>query len=256
MNRMKAFLPNDKILPWFIALVGMLFVGVLLPINIVPADDAAGRYIPMARAFAEGNWNYAFHPHSGVLFSSLSGLIHLLPGIGAFRACQLAALLLWGASLVPLYHIALHIWHERSVAVICAILYLLCSHLQRFVYDGIRDNGRSLGFFLVILGILIAFENKDSWRSAVISASGAAILMMIRVDCVVFGVAGIGFFVILDIKNHGWHCWRSWTALCLCVMLIAPQLYLNYIWSGYPVPNSRYAILCHKMGLPPLGGQK
>lgn len=255
MNHIKLGLLND-ILPWLIAVGGMFFICLLLPVNFIPANDTIARYIPMARAFAEGNWDYAFHPHSGILFSLISGVLNMLPGVGAFRACQLAAVMLWGLAAVPLYYITLYVWHKRDTAVVCSVLYLLCSHLHRYVYDGIRDNGRSLGFFLLVLGILICFEKKDSWRSSVITAAGSAILTMIRVDCVVFGCAGLIFLFIMDAKNHGWRCQRGGVALVLWLLLISPQLYLNYRWSGYPVPNSRYAILCKKIGLPPLGEPK
>lgn len=256
MKRIKESLLNDNILPWIIAIGGMFFMGLLLPLNIVPATDTVTRYIPMARAFAEGDWDYAFHPHSGVLFPSLCGILNMIPGISAFRACQLAALLLWGLAVVPLYYIALHIWHKQQIAIVCSVLYLLCSHLHRYVYDGIRDNGRSLGFFLLVLGILICFEKKDSWHSSVITAIGSTILIMIRVDCVIFGCVGLLYFFVTDIKNHGWRCQRGCTALFLCLLFISPQLYMNYRWSGYPVPNSRYTILCKKLGLPPMGGPK
>lgn len=57
---------------WFVALLlplcGLLILGTLLWLNPIPADDTATRYAPMAQAFAEGDWLYAFHPHSGVFF--------------------------------------------------------------------------------------------------------------------------------------------------------------------------------------------
>ncbi len=258
MNMMncKAVWQSDKTIPWCIAFAGMVLLGVLLHLNIIPATDTAGRYIPMARAFAEGNWEYAFHPHSGVFFAALSGSLNFLLPIDAFRACQLAALLLWGMAAVPLYHIALRIWHKRETAVICSVLYLLCSHLQRYVYDGLRDNGRSLGFFLAVLGILMLQENEIYWKPVMAAALGCAVLITIRIDCVLFGILGILVFTVMDVIKHKWRCYRSSAAALLCLVLVAPQLYLNYCYSGYPVPNARYAGLCKKLGLPPLGRGK
>ena len=253
MKSIKTVLQNDKLLPWCIAAAGMLILGVLLPLNAIPATDTAGRYIPMARAFAEGNWAYAFHPHSGVLFAVLSGVIALLPGVDAFRGCQLAALLLWSLAAVPLYHIALIVSLKRETAIWCTVLYLLCSPLQRYVYDGLRDNGRSLGFFLLVWGILQFMETRDRYLPVFWGAVGCAILIMIRMDCVVFGIAGMAVLAVLDIKMHKWRCFRSAAGAAFCLLLILPQLYLNYLWSGYWVPNARYAILCEKAGIPPLG---
>ena len=78
----------------FLPLCGLLVLGTLLWLNPIPADDTATRYAPMAQAFAEGDWFYAFHPHSGVFFPALSGGIAWLTGVDGFRACQVAALLL------------------------------------------------------------------------------------------------------------------------------------------------------------------
>jgi len=153
-----------------------------MQMNFVPANDAASRYAPMARAFSEENWAYAFHPHSGVLFSSVSGSLAYLLHLDGFRACQAAALLLWGLAAVPLYFIAMHIWQNRKTAAICEILYLLCSHLQRYVYDGIRDNGKSLGIFLLVYGILLIRDNKTPWKTIIITSLGSVILMLLRID--------------------------------------------------------------------------
>ena len=144
---------------WFVALLlplcGLLALGALLWLNPVPADDTATRYAPMAQAFAAGDWFYAFHPHSGVFFPALSGGIAWLTGLDGFRACQVAALLLWATAAIPLYGIVLKLWGDRRIALLAELLYLAASHLQRYVYDGLRDNGRSLGLFLLVLGLLM-----------------------------------------------------------------------------------------------------
>ncbi len=235
-----------NLMPYILAILAMLVMLPALWVNTVPADDATGRYAPMARAFAEGNWTYAFHPHSGIVFSTLSGSIAWITGLDGFRSCQLAALLTWALAVIPLYFIALRMWNNRETAWICGVLYLLCSHLQRYVYDGIRDNGRSLGFFLLVLGLLIFYEERNSWKAVILTSLGAALLAMLRVDCVVFAVLGFGCFGIWDMISHRWRCGRSLVLGSLILLLIAPQLYLNYRWSGYPVPNSRYALLLEK----------
>lgn len=77
----------------------------LCTLNIIPANDTCTRYAPMAQAFAEGNFKFAFHPMYGTLFQALSGSICYLFSLNGFRACQLAALLLWWISIIPIYKI-------------------------------------------------------------------------------------------------------------------------------------------------------
>ena len=170
-----------------------------------------------------------------------------------FRACQYAALLLWLLAAPPLYAIVFRLWHDRAVALTAMTLYLLCSHLQRFVYQGVRDNGRSLGFFLLVLGLLMFFEDRKSRKAAAATAAGAAITAMLRVDGCLFAVLGLATFCCFDLRVNGRNCRRSLYCVLLFLLLMSPQLYLNYRWSGYPVPNSRYALLLEKIGIPPVG---
>ncbi|MBO4304445.1 MAG: hypothetical protein J6A21_07665 [Lentisphaeria bacterium] len=242
----------------FLLLTGMcvcaaLVMGGLLWMEIMPCNDAMARYAPMARAFAEGDFLYAFHPHTGVLFSTLSGVIAFCTGLEGFRACQYAALVLWVLSAFPLYAVAVRIWKDRAVALTTVFLYFLCSHMQRFVYLGVRDNGRSLGFFLLVLGLLTFYEDRKSWRSVFAVAGGGAILTMLRADGFFFAVAGLAVLLVLDVTANGMKWVRS--ALCgvLFLLLLLPQLYLNVRWNGYMVPSSRHALLLEKMGVPPIG---
>lgn len=243
---------GSKIFPFLIASCGAGLLLFLLYFNQLPANDTVTRYAPMARAFAQGDWIYAYHPHSGILFSTLSGIFAWL-GMDGYRACQFAALLLWSSSAMVFYCLALRLWHKRSIALIAEMLYLLCSHLHRMVYDGIRDNGRSLGGFLLVWGILWFYEERHRWKPVLCTAAGAAILGMLRVDGGLFAGIGICCFLIFDILNHGWKTGRSVAVVVLFFVLITPQLYLNYCWSGYPVLNSRYALILEKLGVPPLG---
>lgn len=111
-------------------LCGLLILGTLLWLNPIPADDTATRYAPMAQALAEGDWLYAFHPHSGVFFPALSGGIAWLTELDGFRACQVAALLLWATAALPLYGIVLKLWGDRRIALLAELLYLAASHLR------------------------------------------------------------------------------------------------------------------------------
>lgn len=121
---------------WFVALLlplcGLLALGALLWLNPVPADDTATRYAPMAQAFAAGDWFYAFHPHSGVFFPTLSGGIAWLTGVDGFRACQVAGLLLWATAAIPLYGIVLKLRGKPEIALLAPILLTLVDHEKAF----------------------------------------------------------------------------------------------------------------------------
>ena len=77
---------------------------------------------------------------------------------------------------------------------------------------------------------------------------------MLRVDGLLFALLGLGMLLFFDFEVHRRNCIRSIGCILLFAFLMLPQLYLNYRWSGYPVPNSRYALLLEQCGIPPLPG--
>ena len=66
---------KQEIFQPLLMMVSFLCGLVLCMLNIIPANDTYTRYAPMAQAFAEGNFKFAFHPMYGTLFQALSGSI-------------------------------------------------------------------------------------------------------------------------------------------------------------------------------------
>lgn len=90
---------NGKISPWraawplwcFLALVVMMLVPVF--IDDIPLRDVAFRYAPMAEAFRDGDFTYAFHPRTGFLHTFIAGIIAWVLQCSGFLACKLSSLL-------------------------------------------------------------------------------------------------------------------------------------------------------------------
>ncbi len=238
--------------PWFWCAAALLLFAPLLFTAPIPANDAAYRYVPMAEAFAAGNWPYAFHPRFGMLFSFLSGTASLLTGCNGFRGCQIAALLLWAAAIPPLYYLFRKISNEK-MALIGIVLYILCSKLHRYFYEGLRDNGRTFTLALLVLGLLQFYQNRKSVAGIFNISIGCALLCLLRADGPVIAAVLLMCAVFFDLTGNRWRCWRSAAMSGMVIALILPQLYLNYTWSGYPVPYARYAIILENIGIPPLG---
>lgn len=233
-------------IPLMLFLGAMLAGGMLIWFNRIPANDTCTRYAPMAEAFAAGYWEYAFHPMYGVFFPSLSGMIVRFFHLNGFRACQIAALFLWAVSIFPLYELFKKLW-DRKIALISCCLYLLCSKLHRYVYDGLRDNGRTLGLALLALGLIVLLPEKRN-RAWWFIASGGAILTLLRADGLLFALVALFIAFAADLRQNGLRCWRSICATLLFLLLILPQLYLTWKWTGYPVVSARHAELLERYG--------
>ena len=243
MNKQNLLLP---VLLMIVLLINIIFC----LLNIIPANDTCSRYAPMAEAFAQRNWDFAFHPMYGTLFPALSGVICYLFSINGFVACQMAALLLWILSVLPLYGI-FKCTFDRKVAQWGCVLYVFCSHLHRYIHDGLRDNGRTLGLALLCLGIIKIWQNfrKNSLNVTdyVILSLGGAVLTTLRADCFMMACVGLFFAILLDILKNKIKIWRSIVALSIFLFLISPQIYLTWKFTGIPSVSSQHSKVIQKI---------
>ena len=220
-------------------------------LNTMPCDDVAARYAPMAEEFAKGNFRAAFHPRFGIFFPGLAGTIVYLTGLDGFRGCQAAAVLLYLLSAFPLYSLTCRIW-DRRVAWCNVVLYLMCSHLLRLAWEGLRDTGKTTGFILMSYGIVAIAQDHVQKRGYLALASGGAILVMIKGDGALTALLIFLLAFILEVRKCRQKAWRTYAAAVLCLLVISPQLIYNLNLLGYPVPEVRHAQLLKRMGVAPL----
>lgn len=217
----------------------------LIFLNFIPANDTATRYAPMAEAFAAGMFTEAYHPMYGTLFQTVSGCLVFLFSLDGFRACQLTALFFWATALFPIYGSCRIVW-DRQVALMSVVLYFSCSHLQRYVYDGLRDNGRTLGIALIAYGFIVLLNTKR-FSAYLIIALGGWILAALRADGLLFALVALFVLWIVDLHYYKFRFYRSITAIVLFLLLIAPQCYMVWKWTGVPLPSYRHVIEFRKV---------
>lgn len=230
---------------WLLYVFAIAVGACLVRFDVIPANDTCNRYAPMAEAFAIGKFSEAFHPMYGTLFQVISGGIVFLFSIDGYRACQLTALLLWATAVFPVYGICRYIW-DRQTALTASVLYLCCSHLQRYVYDGLRDNGRTLGMLLIAYGFIMLVKTKRL-LSYFLIALGGWILSALRADGFLFALVALFALWIMDIRYHKFRFWRSFAAGLLFLLLLAPQCYMVWKWTGVPMPSSRHAVIFQRI---------
>jgi len=231
----------------YVLFAGAVIYGLtVMQLNFIPADDTALRYAPMANEFAAGNYSNAFHPMYGTIFSVLGGSLCLVTGIDGFRGCQAAAVLLWAVSVFPLYFLFCRIW-EKNTAFAGAVLYLLCSHLQRYFMVGLRDNGRTLGMSLIALGLIAVFQRENRFRYYLAIAAGGVVLAGLRADGFLLALTALAAGGVLEIRLCKWRCWRSICAVLLFFILLIPQFYMTWCWTGIAMPSTRHAEVVKKL---------
>ena len=174
-----------------------------------------------------------------------------MTGLDGFRGCQSAALLLYFAAVFPVYWLACRVWGEK-VAWYNVILYLMCSHLLRLVWEGLRDPGKILGFMLMSYGIIVIAQECAKKRGYLALAAGGAVLTAIKGDGALMALLIFILAFILEIRQYRLKAWRTCAAVFLCLLAISPQLIYNVYLLGYPVPEVRHAQLLKHMGIMPL----
>lgn len=250
---MKAEISNflQKHFLWLLYLIVLVAGACLVRFDIIPANDTCGRYAPMAEALASGNFSEAFHPMYGTLFQFISGGFVYLFSLDGYRACQLTALLFWATALFPVYGICRYIW-DKQTALTAAMLYLCCSHLQRYVYDGLRDNGRTLGILLIAYGFLMLIKTKRL-LSYFLIASGGWILSALRADGFLIALVALMALWIMDMYYHKFRFYRSAAAVAVFLLLLAPQCYIVWKWTKIPMPSYRHVVIFQRI-FPGKGG--
>jgi len=238
-------------LPYLLPLLFMIAALPFLLINQMPGNDVAGRYAPMAEAFASGEWKLAFHPRFGLLFPIISGTTAFITQLDGFRSCQLASLLMYVLAAYPLYGIFKMLF-DSDAALKGMILYLACSHLLRIPLEGLRDSGKTLGFVLAVYGIIYLLQNRHKLHGYIAVALGSALLTMLRGDGALTALMLLMIMMTLDAAMHHWRIFRSILAGAIFLLLIVPQLIYVCKLTGYPVPEMRHAQLLKKMQLPAL----
>ena len=79
-----------------------LFSGIAVWLNYLPLRDVATRYAPMAEAFAEGNFAYAFHPRVPPLQVICGGVVAWIFRCNGFIALKTVSALWFTGSILCL----------------------------------------------------------------------------------------------------------------------------------------------------------
>jgi len=207
----------------------------------IPQSDTANRYAPMAEFFAKGDWDFAFHPRIAPLFPVISGLTALVFQVSGFTACKIAGALMLSLSIFPLWGL-LKALYNQTVAEIGVVMLMVCSHLLRMGYSGLRESTSVFCLLLTMYALVKIAQNRRSLRHYLTAGVALGLLLLSRGDMLLTGALSGMLILGLDaVKNK--LPWRSLATATTVLLLIAPYLFYNYYRIGYPALDVRYAAL-------------
>lgn len=252
MDQQKQFqVDAGKLSPWRAAWPYWCFLAFtvlsILPVFVetIPQRDVAFRYAPMAEAFRDGDFIYAFHPRTGFLHTFTSGIICYLLNCNGFLACKISSLLFMGLGLFPLYAVMRRVY-SRFMAEICTFIFVLASQLHRLSWSGLRDSHKTFLLLLAAYSLILIFQEREKWTGYIWLGIAAGLGIVTRGDLVL--IMSLLFFwgIVLELKLKKFP-WRSVLGSILALMLALPAIVLNWYLAGVAVPEIRFAWIFRKV---------
>ena len=242
---------NDNISPWraawpfwcFLVLVAMVLIPVF--IDVIPQRDAAFRYAPMAEAFRDGDFIYAFHPRTGFLHTFTAGVFAWLLHCGGFMACKLSSMLFIALPVFPLYGIMRRVY-SRFMAEITTFIYIFASQLQRLGWSGLRDSHKCFLILLSGYALIVIYQQREKWSGYIWLGIATGLGIVTRGDLVLYMSLVFFWGIVMELKLKKLP-FRSICGSALAVLLSLPAIFLNWYLAGVAVPEIRFAWLFRKV---------
>ncbi len=245
--------------PWLFFLAALLLAVPLAFFADMPERDIATRYAPMAEAFAEGQWAYAFHPRIPVLYPALCGVLVRIGGITGFTAAKTLSTVCFAATVFPLFSVMKRIYGERA-ACGALLVYIVNPFLLRFAGTGLRENMKCLLLVLIVHAIFLILEDPDSFARHLYLGLGSGFAMITRSEMILF--CGIVLFGVMLLEAR-WSLnevrrnaeadpskkefipvpYRSLAGTLLAACLVFLPAFVNHAMFGLPTPEIRFLAL-------------
>jgi hypothetical protein len=142
----------------------ILSSGIAVWLNYLPLRDVATRYAPMAEAFAEGNWDYAFHPRVPPLQVICGGIIAWLFNCNGFIALKITSAIWFTASIFMCFALFNAVDKERkmsaALAALCLAFYPYAFHMG---YSGLRESAKTFLLLLIAYALVKIHKSAKSY---------------------------------------------------------------------------------------------
>lgn len=171
--------------PWLFFLAALLLAVPLAYFADVPERDIANRFAPMAEAFAEGNWAYAFHPRIPMLYPALCGMLVWLGEITGFTAAKILSVACFAAAAFPLFSVMKRVFGEKTAAG-ALLVYIVNPFMLRLAGTGLRENMKCLLLILIVHAIFLILEAPDSFARYLYLGLAAGVVMITRSEMILF----------------------------------------------------------------------
>ncbi|MBE6389128.1 MAG: hypothetical protein E7043_03035 [Lentisphaerae bacterium] len=234
---------------WVVA--ALIASGVLLVSGVIlhdyPFMDVATRYAPMAEAFAEGDWDFAFHPRIQSLQVISGGIICFLTGLDGHMA-QKTASALWhiiGGFLI--FFMLRDIYpKKRFIAWGSTVFYAFFPYSFHVAVSGMRDSAKTTLLILTAWGLIKILQNNRRWNGYWMLGIGCALSVILRADTVMSGIACLFTGMVIECREKKFPLYSVLPAILTASTLIAASA-INGFVGGAAMPDYRFAKVFHEL---------
>lgn len=222
--------------------ISLLLVSTGIILNDIPCRDVATRYAPMAEAFAEGDWLYAFHPRIQPLQIVSGGIIAFLFHCNGFIALKLASALWFLAGIVVVWKLFREIYEDKWLVTAATVFYALYPDSIRMATEGLRESCKTFILLLIAYGLVKIYKNTKGYAGYIWLGCGCSLALGCRADMIMTGIFLLFTGLVLECREQKFpHL--SMIPLTVTGTSIVLYSLLNYSISGHAMPDCRFAKL-------------
>lgn len=227
---------------WLLVSLILLAYVPLLFISEWPGRDVAGRYAPMAEAFASGDFLYAFHPRCQSFHTTVAGCIAYLASCSGYLACKLTSFLFFVLSFFPLYAIM-----KRLFGVPAArgtiLLFACCAPVVNLLaVSGERDCAKMFIQLLMTYSITEIFFEREKLRYYILLGVAGGLAICTRSDLML--ITALFLFLCGILERYKYPVIRrTLIALSFVIAVSSLELLANFHSTDYVIPGTRFYYL-------------
>lgn len=210
----------------------------LLILTDFPQRDVVHRYVPMAEAFARGDWMYAFHPRVQMLHPAFSGFFSWLFSVNGFIGTQISGLFFHAIGIFPLFYLLKEVF-GKQIAYWGIFAYVFSSRLLQLSVTGVREPHKQFVILLLTLAVILVYKYRQSLKGYTVAGIACGLTVCIKNDTILFAAIMFAVCAVLDVYKNKVP-WRSALAGVFAIIFAIPELFINYKLTGYVLPGSYF----------------
>lgn len=221
-----------------LAAIIMVILGIIF--QILPARDIATRYAPMAEAFANGQWMYAFHPRIQPLQTVSGGIISYLFQCDGFMALKIASMLWFFAGAFICWKLFRELYNDHSwIAFAATSFYLIFPYNIQMAHSGLRESAKGTILLLAAWALVKIAHDTKRFNGYILLGLSCFLAILSRADMILVALSVVFFGLVLEFRENKYPL-RSLIASAAAGAALLLNSFLNWRFYGHAVPDSRF----------------